>query len=143
MNANGLIYSVADIERIAKKLKDLLERYPVMTFSGSLGAGKTTLIKELLRQCGIDQLVTSPTFTYLNQYETDDGKIFYHFDLYRINSLHDFCAAGFDEYLYAPNSVALIEWPETILPLLKERVCHVSLDYHDDSDKRIMKIECK
>ncbi len=138
-----IIYSLADIPALAGKLKVLLKDHPVMTFSGSLGTGKTTLIKELLRQCGIQQRVTSPTFTYVNQYENEEGNTFYHFDLYRINSLDDFFLAGFDENLYLPDSSTLIEWPEHIMPLLKERVCHVYLDYHDDPSKRVMKIVCK
>ncbi len=113
-----------------------------MTFTGSLGAGKTTLIQELLRQCGIQERVTSPTFAYFNQYRSQE-KTFFHFDLYRINSLNDFCAAGFDEYLSMPQSYTLIEWPEHIMPLLKEKVCHVYLDYHKDSKKRIMSVQCQ
>ncbi len=135
-------YSRDDIPRIAGRLKKLLKKYPVMTFTGSLGTGKTTLIQELLQQCGVKERVTSPTFTYVNRYGNDHGSIFYHFDLYRIDRLNDFRGAGFDEYLYAPNSYTLIEWPEHIMPLLKERVCHIELDYHDDPEKRVMKMEC-
>jgi tRNA threonylcarbamoyladenosine biosynthesis protein TsaE len=135
-------YTRDDIPTIAGHLKELLKKHPVITFTGSLGTGKTTLVQELLRQGGIKERVTSPTFTYVNRYDNDQGDTFYHFDLYRINSLNDFRGAGFDEYLYMPKSYTLIEWPEHIMPLLKERVCHVYLDYHDDPEKRVMRLEC-
>lgn len=135
-------YTLCDIERVAKNLKQLLNDCSVLTFTGPLGAGKTTLIKELLRQCGISQTVTSPTFTYMNMYEDPSGRTFYHFDLYRIGSMQEFQEAGFDEYLYEPESHALIEWPEHILPLLTHKVCHVAIDYHDDPEKRVMHLEC-
>ncbi len=88
---------------------------------------KTTLIKEFLRQCGVTEVVQSPTFTYLNVYQGDKGAEFYHFDLYRLSANQDFIDAGFYEYLYAPKSWAVIEWPEIIMPLLKHRVCHVTM----------------
>jgi tRNA threonylcarbamoyladenosine biosynthesis protein TsaE len=138
-----IVYSLDQVPRIAQKLKELLNTCSVMTFTGSLGTGKTTLVQELLKQSGIQDRVTSPTFTYFNQYTNDRGTTFYHFDLYRINSLDDFRAAGFDEYLYEPKSVALIEWPEHIMPLLKNNICHVTLDYHGDPSKRVIMIECR
>ncbi len=136
-------YSLDDIVKVATNLKQTLNGSHVLTFTGPLGAGKTTLIKELLKQCGVYQTVTSPTFTYLNMYENSSGDTFYHFDLYRIGSMQEFQEAGFDEYLYEPASYALIEWPEHIMPLLDHNVCHVSIDYHGDPGKRVMHIECK
>jgi tRNA threonylcarbamoyladenosine biosynthesis protein TsaE len=77
----------------------------------------------------------------MNIYKNESGKTFFHFDLYRITSVDDFLFAGFDEYLIAPNSMCLIEWPEVIEPLLKlqhKKVCKISIDYVDN-DKRILK----
>ena len=93
----------------------------------------------MLKQKGVAQPVTSPTFTYVNVYENDNGQLFYHFDLYRIETLDAFIAAGFNEYLYAPNSWAFIEWPEVIMPLLTEAVCHCTIDYHDQ--QRVLRID--
>ena len=136
-------YSLSDIPSVAKKLKELVKDCQVITFTGPLGAGKTTLIKELLKQWGVQETVTSPTFTYLNLYENEAGQTFYHFDLYRIGSLAEFQEAGFDEYLYEPESYTLIEWPEHILPLLSQGVCHVAIDYHEDPEKRVMTVTKK
>ncbi len=141
MSMQTITYSLSDIPSVAKKLKEQLKDCQVITFTGPLGAGKTTLIKELLKQWGVTDTVTSPTFTYLNLYENEAGNTFYHFDLYRIKSLAEFQEAGFDEYLET-GAYTLIEWPEHILPLLSQ-ACHVTIDYHEDTEKRVMTITKK
>jgi tRNA threonylcarbamoyladenosine biosynthesis protein TsaE len=123
-------YTRDHITEVALQLRQYLDRCQVVTFTGSLGAGKTTLINALCRQMGVTDHVSSPTFTYVNIYTTVNGKKIYHFDLYRINTLDDFIMAGFDEYLYVPYSWAFIEWPAVIMPLLDHDVCHASIDYN-------------
>ena len=138
MKSKTIIFSQDDLPLVAGQLVALMDRYKIFTFTGPLGAGKTSLIAQMLKQKGVTQAVTSPTFTYVNLYENDKGQLFYHFDLYRIETLQAFIAAGFNEYLYVPNSWAFIEWPEVIMPLLTEAVCHCTIDYHDQ--KRIITI---
>lgn len=138
-----IIYSLDELEEVAQELAQLLKAFTVVTFTGSLGAGKTTLVRAMLRASGIESSITSPTFTYVNLYKNAHGKTFYHFDLYRIETVDDFIAAGFDEYLYAPESCALIEWPQVIMPLLTHDACHVELDYHEQPDKRVLMITCE
>jgi len=82
--------------------------------------------------------VQSPTYTYVSVYHLPNNKTIYHFDLYRIPSLDEFIVAGFDEYLYRPNSWCFIEWPEVILPLLKERTLCIALNYGQTEDIRQM-----
>jgi tRNA threonylcarbamoyladenosine biosynthesis protein TsaE len=137
-----IIYGVDEVELVSKQLKALLSDCKIMTFTGTLGAGKTTLIQALLRNCGVQGDIASPTFTYMNVYEDDKGHNFYHFDLYRIATVDMFVNAGFDEYLYQPHSWALIEWPEVIVPLLTHDVCHVYLDYFDELEKRVLRVTC-
>lgn len=134
-----LLYSLDELDQAVNLLYAQLDHCKIVTFTGVLGAGKTTLIRALLRKCGVTDVITSPTFTYVNAYENSKGQMFYHFDCYRIKSLEEFQAAGFDEYLYQPNSWALIEWPEVIAPLLTHAVCHIKLDYADD--KRMLQLE--
>ena len=134
-----IIYSLREIDTIVEYLAKQLAFCKVMTFQGPLGAGKTTLIRALLRYSGINEVITSPTFTYLNVYKNGRGQTFYHFDLYRIEKLEDFLSAGFDEYLYLPNSWVLIEWPAVIMPLLTHDVCHLSIDYLDE--KRVLELK--
>jgi tRNA threonylcarbamoyladenosine biosynthesis protein TsaE len=76
-----------------------------------MGAGKTTLSKELLKQLGIDQNVQSPTFSLVNEYQTNSGETVYHFDLYRLKNIQEALAIGIEEYLDSGN-YCLIEWPE-------------------------------
>lgn len=137
MKTHEFIYTLDTIDSVAQELFWVLPDCSIMTFSGTLGAGKTTLIQALLKQCGIYGDIQSPTFTYLNEYTNAKTQTFYHFDLYRLKNKHDFLTAGFEEYLYIPNSWALIEWPEIIMPLLKKRVCHCVIDYHGQDRRRL------
>lgn len=138
-----IVYSIDELPKIIKLLSKYFLGCRLITFSGPLGAGKTTLIKELLGNYGIKKdEITSPTFTYLNIYQNDEGEKFYHFDLYRISTVEDFLQAGFDEYLSNQNSKCLIEWPEVIEPLINsidQKVCKINLDYPENKDKRILK----
>ena len=135
-------YHIDAIPEVATELSGLLKRCRIITFTGPLGAGKTTLAQSLLRAQGVTEPITSPTFTYVNAYKNKRGETFYHFDLYRIDSLHNFLAQGFEEYLYSPKSWALIEWPEVIAPLLTHDVCRVTIEYHEDPEKRYITVEC-
>jgi len=109
-----------------------MAKHHIFAFIGPLGAGKTTLIKELLHQCGVTQNITSPTFNYVNTYQSKQNMIFHHFDLYRIKNLDDFINAGFDEYFQQTNTWCFVEWPEVIDLFLKSRpeaACYIKLSY--------------
>lgn len=133
-----LTYSLDEIDRAVNLLKGYMDQYSIFTFTGDLGTGKTTLVKALLRSCGVTDTITSPTFSYVNRYSTKDEKTFYHFDLYRIDSVQAFYNLGLDEYLSQEGSWAFIEWPQVIDELLGDRVCRVEISH--DGDQRIMKV---
>lgn len=103
---------------VSQHIVPLLKSKRIFALYGPMGSGKTTLVKELLRQCGITQTVVSPTFGYVNTYYDAQERVFYHFDLYRLSSLNEFISSGFDELLSMQNSFHLIEWPELINSLL-------------------------
>jgi len=136
-----LVYAYEDLDLVIKELEKCMAKCQVFALTGPLGAGKTTVIQNILYNCGVSVPITSPTFTYVNEYFNSQGERFFHFDLYRIKDVQQFQELGFDEYLYQPNSWAFIEWPEVIKRLLTHNVCYVSFDYHTESDKRVVKIE--
>ncbi len=131
------IFTQADLATIAKKILETCNDVRVITLSGTLGAGKTTLAIELLRQLGVQGEMQSPTYTYMQIYQNQQGKNFYHFDLYRLQDKNAFLFASFDEFLYQPNSLAIIEWPEIIEEMLDRNVCVVELQYIDDVTRKI------
>ena len=133
-------YSLKTLDHVVEILSIKMDTCKVFTLTGPLGAGKTTLIKKLLKYRGVNEVVTSPTFTYVQQYATGKGELFNHFDLYRLTSTNEFQEMGFDEYLYQPNSWAFIEWPAIIMPLLTHDVCHIELDYAAEHE-RIVKMK--
>lgn len=120
---------LSDIPALAQKLLETPSH--IFTFSGSLGAGKTTLVQHMLKELGVSEPTQSPTYTYVCSYTAADGRRLYHFDLYRLNSLDEFIQAGFDEYLHNENALCLIEWPEIIKPLLDDLACNVHIEYVD------------
>ena len=137
MHRTVLYYRIDQINQVANQL--LAQRSCCFQFAleGTLGAGKTTLAQAMLAQLGITGHVMSPTFSYVNIYNAADGTTVYHFDLYRLRSLDDFIALGFDEYLADPYALCLIEWPEIIMPLLQSRVCFVTIEYHEQNERKL------
>jgi tRNA threonylcarbamoyladenosine biosynthesis protein TsaE len=128
---------------VSQELIPLVKTKNIFAFRGPLGAGKTTMIKEFFKQLGVDDVVTSPTFTYVNTYSGTEHKKIYHFDLYRLNSVDEFLQLGFDEYLSESGAICVVEWPEVIESLLvdSEKVVVVDLGYIDgDLSKREMKL---
>ncbi|MAZ29525.1 MAG: tRNA (adenosine(37)-N6)-threonylcarbamoyltransferase complex ATPase subunit type 1 TsaE [Cytophagaceae bacterium] len=125
MNAT---YALSHIDDIAQKVIDN-SSHKVILFSGPMGAGKTTLIKSMVRYLGYDGEVSSPTFSLVNEYCTNVGELIFHFDFYRINDPNEALDIGFDEYL-DQNGWVFIEWPEKINNLLPE-------NYHSANIKSI------
>ena len=113
-----ITFSLDEIKDVARKiLARPLKK--VITFHAEMGVGKTTLIKALAAQLGVQDMTSSPTFSLVNEYETADGETVYHFDLYRLNSEEEAYDLGIDEYFYSGNW-CFIEWPEktpNLIPL--------------------------
>lgn len=132
-----LIFRTQDLTDVVKKVINGNKDIKVITLQGTLGAGKTTFAIELMRQLGVYTEMQSPTYTYVQMYANSMNKKFYHFDLYRLSHQNDFLFAGFDEFLYQPDSLVIIEWPEIVESLLSHDVCVIQLDYIDDVTRKI------
>ncbi|MDX9746954.1 MAG: tRNA (adenosine(37)-N6)-threonylcarbamoyltransferase complex ATPase subunit type 1 TsaE [Paludibacter sp.] len=133
------IENIHQLPEIANWAVSLFKRNKIIVFDGKMGAGKTTLIKEIGKVLKVKQLINSPTFSIINEYTTDDDKIIYHFDCYRIKSLREAFDIGIPEYLDSDN-YCFIEWAENIAPLLPENYLKISIKYLDE-EKRQLKIE--
>jgi len=130
MNTLIIEYSLDQVAMVAKQCAYFMQDISVVTLTGSLGAGKTSLVSAILKNWGVQGPVISPTFTYVNSYRLpEDGRQVYHFDLYRLETQSAFEQAGFNEYIYADKTICLVEWPEIIMPLLTHGVCHISIEF--------------
>jgi tRNA threonylcarbamoyladenosine biosynthesis protein TsaE len=101
-----------------------------------MGAGKTTLIKALCREAGIEDSVTSPTFSLVNEYRTPDNKKIYHFDFYRINNITEVYDFGYEEYFYS-DALCLIEWSEMVEELLPDNTLRIKIKVLNDNTREI------
>lgn len=116
-----------DIDGAARTFAANMGDSRVFAFYGSMGAGKTTFIKALCRHMGVDDVITSPTFSIVNEYHRAGGSgIIYHFDFYRIKRLDEVYDMGYEEYFYS-GSPCFIEWPELIEDLLPEDAVKVTI----------------
>jgi tRNA threonylcarbamoyladenosine biosynthesis protein TsaE len=105
-------YSLRDLPFIAQEIIQIASAHsPIWLFRGQMGAGKTTLIKEITRQLGVTGHVQSPTFALVNEYEKQNGDVIFHFDLYRLKNAQEAVDIGIADYMDSGN-ICLIEWPE-------------------------------
>lgn len=111
-------FELQNIQSTAKELLEFADNKRVFLFYGSMGAGKTTLIKALCQALGVEQMASSPTFSIVNEYATQFETI-YHFDFYRIKREEEAYDLGFEEYLYS-GAYCFIEWPEKVENLLSQ-----------------------
>ncbi|RLD90850.1 MAG: tRNA (adenosine(37)-N6)-threonylcarbamoyltransferase complex ATPase subunit type 1 TsaE [Bacteroidetes bacterium] len=116
-------------------LKDIGE-HKVVAFFGKMGVGKTTLIKVLCQQMGVEDVVSSPTFALVNEYLSSDGESVFHFDFYRIESIEEVFDIGYEEYIYSGH-YCFIEWPEMIVELLPETFVYLSIEENDNGTRVI------
>lgn len=119
--------SLADLEMAAKEVLNFAKADNILLFEGEMAAGKTTLIKEICRQTGVEEQVSSPTYTLVNEYESKTGKVIYHFDFYRIQDEAEALDMGATEYFDSGNR-CLIEWPERVKNLLPTEFVEVTIE---------------
>jgi tRNA threonylcarbamoyladenosine biosynthesis protein TsaE len=136
-----VINGVENLQIAVDQLIKYAEARKKWTFTGEIGAGKTTFIQSICRSLGVKEKVTSPTFSLINEYTyTDnDGKIrlIYHIDLYRLNSLEEAIDIGIEDYLDDDN-YCFIEWPQLLQPVLPENLVEINLEIIENSKRKII-----
>lgn len=131
-----IIFGLDEIDQAATRFLEALGERRIVAFYGSMGAGKTTFIRALCRQLGVEDTVTSPTFALVNEYRNRQGNSIFHFDFYRIRRLAEAIDMGCDEY-FQSGHLCLIEWPELVEELLPTETLRVSIQETPDGLRRL------
>ncbi|WP_264530117.1 tRNA (adenosine(37)-N6)-threonylcarbamoyltransferase complex ATPase subunit type 1 TsaE [Flavobacterium sp. N502540] len=131
----NIVFSLDQIKEVATQI---LAANPkkIILFNGEMGVGKTTLIKQLCKNLGVQDATSSPTFSLVNEYYTSNNHIVYHFDFYRLNKETEALDMGVDDYLYSGNW-CFIEWSEKIASLLPEETSTITIELLADGKREL------
>jgi tRNA threonylcarbamoyladenosine biosynthesis protein TsaE len=130
-----IINNLENIREAARAFIDAIGDHKVFAFYGSMGAGKTTFVKAICEELGVEDVITSPTFAIINEYSSREGVI-YHFDFYRIKKLEEVYDMGYEDYFYS-GALCFIEWPELIEEVLPEDAVKVSIRENSDGSRTV------
>lgn len=130
------IDSLENIHEAAKEFIANMGNSKVFAFYGKMGAGKTTFVKALCEEFGVDDVITSPTFAIVNEYTDREENPIYHFDFYRIKKLEEAFDMGCEDYFYSGN-LCFLEWSELIEEILPEDATKVTISAEEDGSRII------
>jgi tRNA threonylcarbamoyladenosine biosynthesis protein TsaE len=133
------IYSLSEVDQIADYIIANASNR-VLLFFGEMGVGKTTLIKEICKSLHSDDVISSPTFSLVNEYRTQYDEPIYHFDFYRIDSEEEALDIGVEDYFYS-GDWCLIEWPNNIENLLPLGAVEIHLSHAAEGKRSIQLIQ--
>jgi len=132
------IESLDHIHEAARQFIAAMGDNTVFALYGKMGAGKTTFVKALCQELGVEDVVTSPTFAVINEYRSDlAGELIYHFDFYRIKKLEEVYDMGYEDYFYS-GALCFIEWPELVEELLPGSTVKVTIEELADGTRRLI-----
>ena len=133
-----IVESIDQLDSAADQILKHLGENRILCLYGSMGAGKTTLIKSICKLLGVTDTVVSPTFALINEYSDSRGQPVFHFDFYRINKLEEVYDFGYEEYFYSNTGICLIEWPELVEDILPtEGVVKLTIDVSANETRTI------
>ncbi|HEY9044466.1 MAG TPA: tRNA (adenosine(37)-N6)-threonylcarbamoyltransferase complex ATPase subunit type 1 TsaE [Ohtaekwangia sp.] len=139
MIKDGMVYrkvSLDELDELAPELVKTLSGIPAWLLYGEMGAGKTTLIRSICKALQVADVISSPTFSIVNEYETEGGDKVYHFDFYRIKNEAEAWDIGTEEYFYSGNR-CLVEWPEKIPSLIPAEHAAIAITIEDNTLRTI------
>ncbi len=128
-----LIYKLSEIEKASNFVLKNVNR-DIILITGEVGTGKTTLIKEYCKLKGVEEIVNSPTYTLINEYQYESGKIV-HMDLYRVEDIKEINELGLFEYL--ENNIVIIEWPEIILKMIDIKYSLINITFINEKERKL------
>ena len=128
-----LIYKLSEIEKASNFVLKNVNRDTILNM-GEVGTGKTTLIKEYCKLIGVEEIVNSPTYTLINEYQNKSGKIV-HMDLYRVEDINEINELGLFEYL--ENNIVIIEWPEIILKMIDIKYSLINITFINEKERKL------
>ena len=132
---NKIKFKLSEINQTTKLITREISNFSVVLLRGELGSGKTTIVSSILKELGVTENITSPTFSIVNQYKIS-GKKINHFDLYRVKSEFELDIIGFDEY-FDDFSISFIEWPEIAINRIYENYLDIYIKFIDDTTREI------
>ena len=128
-----LIYKLSELDKASNfVLKNI--NHNIILITGEVGTGKTTLIKEYCKLIGVEEIVNSPTYTLINEYQNKRGKIV-HMDLYRVKDINEINELGLFEYL--ENNIVIIEWPEIILKMIDIKYSMINITFINEKERKL------
>ena len=128
-----LIYKLSEIEKASNFVLKNVNR-DIILITGEVGTGKTTLIKEYCKLIGVEEIVNSPTYTLINEYQNKSGKIV-HMDLYRVEDINEINELGLFEYL--DKNIVIIEWPEIILKMIDIKYSLINITFINEKERKL------
>jgi tRNA threonylcarbamoyladenosine biosynthesis protein TsaE len=138
MSTTIRIESLEKIQEAAKNFVANMGDNTVFAFYGKMGAGKTTFVKAICEELGVEDTITSPTFAIVNEYRSNlAGELIYHFDFYRIKKLDEVYDMGYEDYFYS-GAICFIEWPELIEELLPSNTVKVSIEELESGEREVI-----
>ena len=131
-----LIFTLGEIGNAVQTFRQAFADEKVFAFHGKMGAGKTTFISAICRSMGVEGLVSSPTFSIINEYNAN-GSTIYHLDLYRLKNSDEAVEAGVEDVLYS-GEICLVEWPEKATGIFPDKTVNVFLELIDPATRKLI-----
>ncbi|MCU0438102.1 MAG: tRNA (adenosine(37)-N6)-threonylcarbamoyltransferase complex ATPase subunit type 1 TsaE [Raineya sp.] len=133
--------SLQELPLVASQIVEECKNYRVWIFEGQMGAGKTTLIKQICKVLGVLDEVQSPTFSIVNEYHTENHQRIYHFDFYRLRSEQEAYDIGYEEYFYDEKAYSFLEWASKVSNLLPPKSIQINIEVMGEEKRKYTIVE--